>query len=199
MLVSIIIPVYNQEELIKRAIDSIPFEQDIEVLVIDDGSTDNTYEVLQGYVDNPKIKIFHIDENKGVGTARNIGLDNAQGTYIYMLDSDDYLITDNFVLVLKYLNGTDLVYYNYVENNEKTRWVKDENKILRCGQVKFMRRDFIGDLRYEEGRRFSEDWFFNLQLQEKNPTEFFTYITVFHYNYPRHRSLSYLKHHPDEQ
>ena len=88
MSVSIIIPTYNRAYLICEAIDSIlnQIYQDIEIIVVDDGSTDNTAEVLQRYKD----KITYIkQENEGPGDARNRGIAEASGKYIAFLDSDD--------------------------------------------------------------------------------------------------------------
>jgi glycosyltransferase involved in cell wall biosynthesis len=64
----------------------------IEILVIDDASTDNTQEILKKYTDNPKIKIFKNEENFGISKSRNKGVSLATGEYIAMLDSDDYWI-----------------------------------------------------------------------------------------------------------
>lgn len=194
MKVSIIIPVYNQEKLLKKAVDSIPLNKDLEVLIIDDGSTDGTYELMKQLSKHPKIKIFHFETNQGVANARNIGLDNAQGEYIFMLDSDDWLYTDNFIKALNYLNGDyDLVHYGLLTNTGKILMSKPKKSLV--GQTKFIKRSFIGDLRYESGRRLSEDYFFHQDLMEKHPKEFFTKLIVFHYNFPREGSLSWQKKH----
>ena len=93
MRVSILIPVYNQESLIERCINSIPKRDDIEIIVVDDCSTDNTLKVLEKF-DN--IKIIKNETNLGIGSTRNKLLDNASGDYIFFLDSDDYLYTEEF-------------------------------------------------------------------------------------------------------
>jgi glycosyltransferase involved in cell wall biosynthesis len=85
---STIIPVFNRADLIERTLESV-FNQgfsDQEIIVIDDGSTDETLDVLTKYGD--RIKVFH-QENKGPGAARNLGINFAQGQYIVFLDSDD--------------------------------------------------------------------------------------------------------------
>ena len=85
---SVIIPSYNRAKSISKAIDSILIQkiEDIEIIVVDDGSTDNTIDVLKKY-DN-KIKILQ-QENRGPGAARNLGIKSANGKYIAFLDSDD--------------------------------------------------------------------------------------------------------------
>jgi glycosyltransferase involved in cell wall biosynthesis len=88
-LVSVIIPTYNREKIITRAIDSV-FAQtyrDFEIVVLDDGSQDNTRAVAQAY--GPKVHYFYQD-NKGIAGARNAGMHQTAGDYIAFLDSDDY-------------------------------------------------------------------------------------------------------------
>ena len=89
--VSIIIPLYNEEKYIKDAINSI-LEQDYsnyEIIVIDDGSTDNSYNIVNNIKDK-RIKLFRFKKNKGVGEARNLGIKKASGDYLAFLDADDY-------------------------------------------------------------------------------------------------------------
>ena len=85
---SVIIPTYNRADLIRAALDSV-FAQEFkgyEVIVVDDGSTDSTREILESY-DN-RIRLF-TQGNKGPGAARNLGLEHATGEYVTFLDSDD--------------------------------------------------------------------------------------------------------------
>lgn len=85
---SVIIPVYNREHLIREALDSV-FAQtfrDFEVIVVDDGSTDGTVEVVESYPES--VQLIQ-QSNAGPGVARNTGVDKAEGTYVAFLDSDD--------------------------------------------------------------------------------------------------------------
>lgn len=87
---SIIIPVYNGEKFIEKAIESV-FNQtmsDWELIIVNDGSSDNTLSVLEKYKDNEKIQIIS-QENSGVSVARNTGVKNSKGDYIAFLDADD--------------------------------------------------------------------------------------------------------------
>lgn len=89
--VSIIIPVYNAEMVLSRCLDSVLRQtyHSIEILAIDDGSTDSSGAILDEYARSDlRIKVIHT-ENHGVGTARNIGLDEASGDYISFVDADD--------------------------------------------------------------------------------------------------------------
>ena len=191
--VSVIIPVYNQEVLIKRTLDSISTRNNVEIIIIDDKSTDNTYKTLLDYKKEHKdknIRLLHNMENKGVGYTYNRGLDEATGDYIVRIDSDDYFYTSQFnKMVDKELDGTDMIYYNLEDNNGRELEVKLSNRKGRCGAVKFIRREFIGDTRCPEIRT-AEDRAFNDDLLTKYPTEKFTGRIVYHYNYPRKNSLT---------
>ncbi len=92
--ISIIIPVYNSELLLKRCLDSILSQSfcDYELLLIDDGSTDNSSLICDEYARmDTRIKVFH-KHNGGMNTARNMGIERAKGKYLYFVDNDDYLL-----------------------------------------------------------------------------------------------------------
>ena len=96
--ISIILPVFNEEKYIQTTLDSI-FNQDFkdfEVIVVDDGSTDNTLKIVEEKFKNSAIphNIIH-QENKGVSSARNKGISLARGEYIVFLDGDDYILTNH--------------------------------------------------------------------------------------------------------
>ena len=133
--ISIIIPVYNRAELIKETLDSVLWQtnQNWECIVVDDGSTDNTWEVLLAYADKDKrIKVFQRNRTpKGAPTCRNIGMDLARGEYFMFLDSDDLLapwclekryrcITDDF----------DMLLFNGIEFNNKDLSLRKERTIF---------------------------------------------------------------------
>ena len=193
-LLTVIVPVYNQEKLVIRALESIPERNDIEIIVIDDGSTDNTWNMLLKYREDKlatqDIVLLYNEENKGVGYTVNRGYNIAKGKYIVLLGSDDYF-TDKFEESLNELDGTDLIYFN-LEDNEGNIWeINKKSKEMYVGSVKFMRREFIGDTRCPEIRA-KEDLSFYNQLMKKKPTEKFTYKAIKHYNYPRENSLTWL-------
>ncbi|MDY2980776.1 MAG: glycosyltransferase [Fusobacterium sp.] len=95
---SIIIPVYNVEEYLEECLNSVLEIRDInyEVLVINDGSPDNSQKIIDEYCKkDSRVKSF-IKENGGISSARNYGLERAQGEYIWFVDSDDFINTDEF-------------------------------------------------------------------------------------------------------
>lgn len=192
-LLSVIIPVYNQQELVIRALESIPTRDDIEIIVIDDKSTDKTYQQVLRYMINNEDKnilLLQNDKNKGVGYTVNKGYDIAKGEYIILLGSDDYF-TEEFEESLKELDGTDLIYFN-LEDNEGNIWKIDNiSKNTYVGSVKFMKRSFIGDTRCPEIRA-TEDLYFYQELMKKKPTEKYLDKVIKHYNFPRENSLTWL-------
>lgn len=98
MKYSVIIPVYNSEKTIERCIRSLLAQDrsDVEIIVINDGSTDSTGNILSRYVSGHKNVVLINQENSGVSSARNAGIEKASGTYITFVDSDDYVSGDYF-------------------------------------------------------------------------------------------------------
>ena len=190
--VSIIIPVYNQEELVIRALESIPVRDDIEIIVINDASTDNTLQNVFDFKEKHKdmnIRVVTNVTNKGLGLTKNIGYDIAEGEYIHQLDSDDYLYTDEYVKVLDQLDGTDIVYMNLKTNDGTVFNINAETQRGYCaGTARFIRREFLGESRCPAVKA-GEDWYLNEDLQKKQHTDKFTGIVGYHYNFPREGSL----------
>lgn len=91
--ISIIVPIYNAESTLRRCVDSVLSQsfRDFECLLIDDGSTDKSGEICDDYVEkDSRVKVFHT-ENRGVSSARNVGLENMRGEWVTFLDSDDWI------------------------------------------------------------------------------------------------------------
>lgn len=191
-VLTIIVPVYNQEDLVIRALESTPTRNDIEILVIDDCSTDNTLKNVEEYKEkHPEkdIRIIHLEKNEGLGNAKNVGYDNAKGIYINQLDSDDYLYTDKYNEVIDMLDGTDIVYMNLEQNDGGIfELTKESQRCLCSGCARFIRKEFLGDMRCPKIRA-AEDWHLNEEMQKKPHTDKFTGITAYHYNFPREGSL----------
>jgi len=89
-LVSVVIPTYNRANLLPRALDSVLNQtyENLEVIVVDDGSKDDTEEVMKEY-DDPRVKYIRFEENKGANVARNTGIKSAESNFIALQDSDD--------------------------------------------------------------------------------------------------------------
>ena len=118
-VISVIVPVYNVREYLSKCIDSLINQKypAVEIILIDDGSTDGSDKILDEYSDKDvRIKVIHIP-NGGVSNARNIGLDMATGDYITFVDSDDWIEPDFFELGIQKLqsNEADIFIGEYVE------------------------------------------------------------------------------------
>ncbi len=100
MRISVIIPLYNCEQVIERCLDSIDVVPDMEIVVVDDGSTDHGPSVVQAYMEShPQVRIVK-KKNGGVSSARNMGIESACGEYVMFVDADDYLMHDGLKTLL---------------------------------------------------------------------------------------------------
>lgn len=109
-MISVIIPAYNCENTIREAIDSA-LQQDVllEILVIDDGSTDGLDDVMQEYMQDGRVRYLKNEKNMGPSATRNRGVQEAIGEYIAFLDSDDYWAQDKLIRQFELLKNTDMV------------------------------------------------------------------------------------------
>lgn len=122
---SLIIPAYNVEKYIKKCLDSVLNQtyNNYEIIIINDGSTDNTSKILESYKSNKKIKIIN-QENKGLSNARNTGVSNAKGDYILFIDSDDFIEKELLEILNKTIKDEDLVRF-------QIRILDETNKIIK--------------------------------------------------------------------
>lgn len=119
---SIIIPVYNAENQIRRCLDSLRTQktEEIEILVINDGSTDFSHDVIEKYnQEYPRVITYYQKENTGVADTRNFGITHAKGDYILFVDSDDYLEFDFIQYMHNYMQkGIDIIKFKMQRVNE---------------------------------------------------------------------------------
>lgn len=122
--VSVIIPVYNVEKYLRECLDSVINQtmKDIEVICVDDGSTDNSLNILNEYcISDSRVKLVR-QQNCGAGAARNNGMRYATGEYLYFMDSDDYCRLDFFEKVVSEADKkeTDILVFDYYKFDERT-------------------------------------------------------------------------------
>lgn len=201
VLVSFVVPVYNTEYYIKECIDSILNikENNYEILLIDDGSKDNSRKICEEYVNNNEnIKLF-VQTNKGVSSARNVGIKNACGKYITFIDSDDRINLHDFT----FLNSNKDLYClginrftNDIETSIKFKEGKDIYKqfvkypaYMNSMCNKFFKRETILEynLRLDEAQKYREDMLFVLSFILKGVQ--IEYIALKYYFY-RNNPLS---------
>lgn len=135
-LVSVIMPAYNASDYIMEAIDSIIAQTftDWELIIVDDGSTDKTSEILSEYLTTDSRICYYYQENGKQGKARNLAISKSKGEYLAFLDADDLWINNKLEIQLEQiqLKKADLVFSNafVIYNSEKI----DLNKVIHCHQ-----------------------------------------------------------------
>lgn len=185
-LISVIVPAYNAEKWIGDCCRSV-FEQTYsnwELIVVDDGSTDDTGRILSELAQK-ETKLHSITtENGGVCRARNIGLDAAKGTYITFLDADDRLTVDalekmwklmcetdcQIAAMTKIVAGTNPPAVGPTEiwaGHRALEMALEDHVASHSVYAKLYLRDLIGDIRFVEGRKINEDSFFVFQCFAK--------------------------------
>ena len=122
MDISVIIPIYNVEQYLKKCVDSVLHQENVsyEIILVDDGSTDSSGKICDEYAaKHSEIKCIHTP-NAGPSTAKNIGYDIATGNYVAFIDSDDEIKPDMFYQMLHsgYQNNADIVCCNYIQIDE---------------------------------------------------------------------------------
>lgn len=119
--ISVIIPVYNCEEYLEECLKSVAQQtlKDLQVVLIDDGSSDGSSEICKQFVERYPFFEYHYQTNKGPGAARNLGLDYAKGEYIGFIDSDDWIDSNMYDLMFntaKQNDNADIVFVRVHEN-----------------------------------------------------------------------------------
>lgn len=191
-MISCIVPMYNAEPYIERCIRSVLDQsyKNVEVIVVDDGSEDASLEFVKKLSLPCNVKLVE-KSNGGVSSARNAGIHEAAGAYIFFLDSDDFLPTDSFETLIGAMKqysadlviGRDLCFHEGVPIPEDTYrgtvslWDNDATLINTlkdfpntwnvCG--KLFKRSIIGSLSFVDGKCIGEDSYFFFQCALKKP------------------------------
>lgn len=181
-MISIIIPLYKVEKYIESCLNSIANQtfQDFEVIVIDDGSPDGSVEKVENFIKENKINLKIIrQKNSGVSVARNTGIKCASGEYVCFVDSDD-MLDKNYLAVLyesidknngdicicksrNISEDSDIIYESNLEYNTKISSKTTALESLLYGRLSagiwavLMRREILGDMKFAENYRYSED------------------------------------------
>ena len=114
--VSVIVPVYNTEKYLKKCLDSLVHQtlKEIEIILINDGSTDNSQKIIDEYVlKYPKLFKVFSQKNSGQAVARNLGIKNSKGEFIAFADSDDYLEIDAYEKAYNYAVKNNFLFCSY--------------------------------------------------------------------------------------
>lgn len=180
-LISIILPFFNRINLTINALKSILNQtySNYEILLIDDGSSDDLAEIMELIKKNEKIRYFSNLLNLGCSCSRNIGINNAHGKYIAFLDSDDLFVPEKLMTQVAMMEENNLIFthtsYWRVESGiNKPKFIKSGRYNYTYPFIAFhcliamptvmIRRDFLQDRRFLEEYRFGEDGIFWLEL-----------------------------------
>lgn len=205
-LVSVIIPTYNRAHLIGETLESIQAQtyQNWECIIVDDGSTDNTAEVLQKFLNSDSRFQYYIrpeNKKKGPNSCRNFGFEKSKGEFINWFDSDDILFEDSIALRIANFNDTlDAVVAKCEIFDSSTGLKISENTILSKGNM--IKDYFVGNMTFyvsgpvwrrsflekqkelfDERIRYLDDWDFNLRMIYQNPNIKFLDLPVFRYRF----------------
>lgn len=149
-LFSIIVPVYNTEKYILKCLKSIEkaIDKDCEVIIVNDGSTDNSKQVIKEYLkklpDKYKENFRYIEkrENKGLADTKNVGIESANGKFISVVDSDDYIRDDFYEIARRYVNKYDIIIYDlyviYEKDKKLNNIARAKNEKLECELQSFL-------------------------------------------------------------
>lgn len=200
MKLSIIIPVYKVEKYIAKCIDSIMSQcisrDDYEVIIINDGSPDDSKQIILEYIQKYSNIIFIDQENQGVSIARNRGLDIAKGDYILFVDPDDSIHENSIdrVLNVAYKQNLDMLYLSLKLYDEEGNFVYlypkvgEENVV--CDGIKHPRRTFpatlykrntIAEIRFFKGITRGQDTVFNAMVQSVSKRCSYSSIPYYRY------------------
>lgn len=202
-MISIIIPVYNAENFLKRCIESVERQtfENWELILVDDGSTDFSKVICDKYAqNNQRIKVIH-KQNGGVSSARNVGMNHALGEYVMFLDSDDWIEPELCQELIDGTSGSDFVIggykaiykknqIEYVVKARKNQFPEEfsntfnqlyKNHLMNTPWAKLYKRDLIRDQKFDEDIRLGEDFLFNLNYLPK--CSYISIVSTTGYNY----------------
>lgn len=185
-MISVVIPAFNRENIIKKCIDSVLAQtySNIEIIVVDDHSTDQTADVVDSYTDPRVKKCIRLSQNRGACYARNKGADSAEGEYIAFQDSDDIWLPEKLEKQLQFMKDGkyEMVFcgmqrvnhfqnkewyfplYNFDEHGNKQKQILKENCV--STQCILIRKDAFNRVRFDENIKKYQDWDFAIRAAE---------------------------------
>lgn len=219
MKISVVIPAYNAKNTLARSVKSILSQtyQDIEVIIINDGSNDNTWDICQQLQNSDERIIIYNKENQGPSSARNKGIELSNGYLLTFVDADDYIDKSMYVEMMKEFNSSvDLLICNYssitssgsvishkievdtineFESKESIyrKFLEDDVALLGSCCNKIYKASLIkdGSLKFDENKIRAEDYWFNLKYLKI--TEKYKFINEPYYKYVRDTPSSIMK------
>ena len=199
-MISIIVPVYNAEKYLEQCVKSILNQNysDFELLLIDDGSTDESAKICDSFIYDHRVRTFH-RTNSGVSSSRNFGLDNAKGEYITFIDSDDWIEESYLSVLMQNLieNEVDISSCNCFVESATKKYVRGtyESKLLsnidalNCYSKYYFsvvwgriyKSSILKGIRFNENIYYSEDTLFYTEAAINSKILYFDSTPLYHY------------------
>lgn len=225
-LITVVVPIYNVEKYIKQCLDSLVNQtyKNLEIICVDDYGTDNSMDIVKEYANkDSRIKILKQSENRGQGEARNLGIDNASGEYIYFIDNDDFIDNDYIEKLVNVANRTNVdivcnsaILKYFGDNNLKNKFIKspreyDLNKVLNWDDkllktlpisacCKLYKTSMLKDNKiYFAGNRLKfEDFYFWYILKTKIRSIYIIFDSVYYYRQRENSTMSVNKYNKND-
>lgn len=201
--ISVIIPTYNNEKTIIKTLDSLEKQsfRDFEVIIVNDGSSDNSEKVINEYIKNKENFKQIYKKNSGVSETRNYGLEIATGRYITFIDSDDYIENDYFENFVNDCETNDLIVYGYVQISQTKKekiFLEKDCSLLNKKEIyellsqknmfnivwnKFFKKELIKNIRFDSSFDIGEDMDFVIKFISQKKCKKIKVVNKCFYNY----------------
>ena len=195
-MISVVIPTYNREKTIKKAVDSVLSQtyKDIELIVVDDCSNDKTGEIISK-INDVRLRYIRLEKNSGANYARNIGIFEANGEYVAFQDSDDVWRKEKLERELKYLveNDCDVVFCSMLQHHNDRKDIRfprindsDKKNLARrvlfgnimSTQTILAKKELIKREKFDNSLERFQDWDLAIRLLNKYNVEFLDKVLV---------------------
>ena len=210
--ISVLMPVYNSEKFLEETVQAVINQSytDWELILVDDGSTDNSKEICTKLMNDDKRIKYILQENLGVSHTRNVALENAQGKYIVFVDSDDLIHEDYLKILINSIekNNSDISVCNFIERKiSNTGNIEDINRefypkevmemsemkgyIMEFGNSGLLNPLWNNNITFDEKVKTGEDFIFNLQYFRKTKKISFIKEKLYYYIRRNNNSITY--------
>ena len=219
MLLSLIIPVYNSSAYLEKCLHSLLQQtyQDFEIVIVNDGSTDNSFQVATDYLSSRDYVQLVSQDNRGVSSARNLGISKATGDWLSFVDSDDYISPDYVDTLLHHINDVDFVVSgcSFLMGHKISEEAIPPDSTFSVSELKHGRASYLRymtspvgrlfkksvidhfNLMFDESMSFAEDRDFNIQYLSNIETVRMIHYSGYHYQTSVSESLT-KKEHPNK-
>ena len=194
---SIIVPAYNSEKTLAKTLDSLLSQvfSDLEIIVVNDGSSDQTPQIAESYTSDPRVRVVH-QRNRGLAGARNTGIANARGQFIGFCDADDLWAPDKMITHELHLRRNPQVGVSYsgsalIDDNDAPLQTAQKPRLKRVTAAHILKRNPVGNgsapvvrrevfeaIAYRPPHETERDWYFDETLRQSEDIECWLRIAI---------------------